>query len=121
MGSLETLQAKIIAGGLALLVTLAAGAAAGAVVNGWRLEAGHARELATKDQEISGLKAAIEKQNGAVEGLRAATEAAHGARKLAESYAQRAIGTLDQRAAAVAGTKATDCPGVLREAWGAGK
>jgi hypothetical protein len=101
-------------GAIALLV----GAfAAGALVNGWRLESGHAKEIATLTKERDDLATQIREQNHAVDTMKALSEAADSRRKLAEGMAQTALQQINDRAAAVTASKAPDCDGVLREAW----
>lgn len=94
------------------------GAAAGAFVNGWRLEAIHLAEMSKKDSRISELEAAIGKQNSATELLEAASKAADERRLMAESMAADAMRRLGNRADVVANSRATSCDGVLKEAWG---
>lgn len=110
---------KVAAGLGVLAVLLAGSAAAGAVVNGWRLAAVHQAELAVKVARITELEASIEKQNSATALLAASTEAADKRREQAEAFAADAIRRLGSRADVVANSRATNCDGVLKEAWGA--
>jgi septal ring factor EnvC (AmiA/AmiB activator) len=109
-------------------VLLAGAAAAGAVINGWRLDGAHQRALADKDKTITQqaldyaeLKAKVADQNHKIEALEAKSTAANDRRKVAEQFAASAIKRLDTREAVVANSKATDCAGVLKEAWEAWK
>ena len=119
--SLELTKLRVLATLLVLAVLLALAGAAGWLVNGWRLDGPHARELAARDGTISTLKAAIDQQNAAIQAVGAATAAAEDRRKQAEAVAARAIDRMNARGAAVAASTATDCAGVLRESWGAWK
>lgn len=105
-------------GGIALLV----GAfAAGALVNGWRLDAGHAKEFATLTKERNDLADKIREQNHAVDTMKTLSEAADSRRKLAEEMSKAAIAKIGSRTDAVASSNATNCDGVLHEAWGTWK
>jgi hypothetical protein len=107
---------------LALAAVLLAGAAAGgAIVNGWRLDGVHQRALAAKDRRIGELQAAISDQNRAVEAMKLQSEAADQRRQVAEKYAADVIQRIRTRDEVVATSKATDCAGVLKEAWGVWK
>lgn len=107
-------QYRLMLGTAALIVA----AAGGAVVNGWRLDGAHERSLAEKDRQIATLRTAISDQNHAVEAMGAAKVAADGRRQLAAKLAAGAIAQAGARGAAAAASKATDCDGVMREAWG---
>lgn len=105
--------------GLALLLVLLAGAAAaGAAVNGWRLDGDHQRALAAKDVAYEALAETVREQNRGVAAMKAATEAAEERRKVAETYAADILKRVNNKAQAVANSKAVDCKGVLQEAWG---
>lgn len=106
---------------LAIAIALLAAAAGGAVLNGWRLEGAHQRALSDKDRQIAALRTAIADQNHAVEALGAAKTAAEERRQVAEKFAASAIARTEGRSAAVAASKAPDCAGVMREAWGGWK
>lgn len=110
---------KILAGLVALVVLLAAAAGAGAVVNGWRLEAGHQQALAEKVARINELETAVQDQNHATELLEAKTKAADERRQAAESRAASTLNKLTNLADVVANSRATSCDGVLQESWGA--
>jgi hypothetical protein len=101
----------------ALGVALLAAAAGGAIVNGWRLDGAHQRALATKQGEYDALASTVREQNRAVDALAAAKVAADERRQLAEKLAAGAIARAGARGAAAASSKATDCDGVMREAW----
>lgn len=107
-------QYRLMLGAAALIVA----AAGGAVVNGWRLDGAHQRALAAKQSEYDALASAVREQNHAVEAMGAAKVAADGRRQLANKLAASAIARAGARGAAAAASKATDCDGVLREAWG---
>ncbi len=101
-------------------ITLLAGAfAAGWFVNGWRLDANHAEAIATLKQERNDLADKIREQNHAVDTMRTLSEAADSRRKLAEDLTRATIASVDRRASTAAASKATNCDGVMREAWGA--
>lgn len=100
-------------------IVLAGAFGAGWMVNGWRLTAGHAREIAALTSESTNLKAKIQTQNFAVDVLNERKNAADERRRLAEVLTKAAQVGLQNRADQVAASKATDCDGVLREAWGA--
>jgi hypothetical protein len=110
-------QFRLVAGAVAL----AAAAATGAAVNGWRLDAVHQRELATKRAEYDALADKVREQNRAVEVLGAAKVAADERRQVAEKFAASTIAHTKDRSATVAASTAPDCAGVMREAWGAWK
>lgn len=109
---------KILFGLAVLALLLAGAAAAGATINGWRLAAEHQVELAQKVARITELEAAVATQNSATELLKAASDAAEERRQLAESMAADAVRRLGNRADVVANSRATNCDGVLKEAWG---
>lgn len=88
---------------------------ASVVQEGW-----DSRDLTAK-VEIADLTAAIREQNRAVEAMGAAAKDADDRRKLAEGYAARIVKSLDRRAAGVASSTATNCDGVMRDAWEAWK
>ncbi|MFZ3289250.1 MAG: hypothetical protein WA191_20720 [Telluria sp.] len=111
-------QYRLLASLAALAVALAGSAAAGAVINGWRLDGDHQRALAENKKEYDGLADQVREQNRAVDALAAASKTADQRRQVAETYTASIIAGLDRRSAAVAGSKAADCDGVLREAWG---
>lgn len=108
---------QLLAGAIALIVALAGAAAAGAAVNGWRLDGAHQRELAEKREQYDALSSAVREQNSAIEVLNAAKVAADERRQVAEKFAASAIARTNDRASAVAASKAPDCAGVMREAW----
>lgn len=109
---------KVIAGCIALLVALAAAAAGGATVNGWRLDADHQRAMTAEKGRYDALADQVREQNRAVEVLGASTKAAQEKADLAQHYAAGLAAMVDRRAAAVAASQATNCDGVLRDAWG---
>jgi len=119
--ALELTKVRALATLLVLVLLLALAGAGGWIVNGWRLDGPHARDLAARDGVIADLRAGIDRQNAAIQAAGAATAAADDRRKQAEAVAARAIGRMGARGAAVAASKATDCAGVLRESWGAWK
>jgi septal ring factor EnvC (AmiA/AmiB activator) len=114
---------------LALAAVLLAGAAtAGAVVNGWRLDGAHQHALADKDKTIAQkdreygeLEAKVSDQNHQIEALQARSTAADDRRKVAEQFAADTLKRIGTREEVVANSKAIDCAGVLKEAWGAWK
>lgn len=110
-----------LAGIAAFVVLLALAAIAGALVNGWRLDGAHQRELAAKQKDYDELAAKVQEQNRGIEALQAKTDAAEGRRQLAELFASGALERAGNRAAGVANSKATSCDGVLKEAWEAWK
>jgi hypothetical protein len=109
---------QLLVGIVALTGALAAAAAGGAVVNGWRLDGAHQRELAEKREQYDALASKVREQSRAVEVMRLKSEAAEGRRKLAEFYAADVLKRLGHRSEVVASSKAPDCAGVMREAWG---
>lgn len=118
---LEVTKLRGLAITIVLAVLMALAGAAGWLVNGWRLDGPHARELAARDATIATLKAAVDQQNAAIRAAGAASAAADDRRKQAETVAARAIDRMKARSAAVATSTATDCAGVLRDSWGAWK
>jgi len=110
-------QYRLAAGAFALTLGLVGAAAAGAVVNGWRLDGAHQRALASeKDLRVAAQKLVTE-QSAAVDKLGAEKRAADERRQVAEKFAASAIARTQTRAAAVAASQAPDCSGVMREAW----
>ncbi len=103
---------------LALAIALVAAAAAGATVNGWRLDGDHQRELTAAADRYEQLAEKVREQNRAVTAMKAASDAADGRRQIAEDYANAVLGRIANRDAGVANSKQPDCNGVLREAWG---
>ncbi|GEM_PF-3241382 len=112
---------RLVAVAVAGLLVLAGAATAGAVVNGWRLDAAHLRALARQKQAYDALAARVNEQNLALAVLEAQTKAAKQQRATAEKFAAAAIARTKDRAAAVASSQALDCDGVMREAWGSWK
>lgn len=116
--SLYFAKYKIIACVILFVVAMAGAAAAGAAINGWRLDAHHQLEMTAEKARYDDLSDKVREQNRAVEVLHASTEAADQRRELAENYAAgilQRLGTRDQK---VANSTATNCDGVLKEAWG---
>ena len=109
---------KVIGGCIALLAALVAAAAGGATANGWRLDAAHQRAMTEEKDRYDALSAQVREQNRAVEVLRASTKAAQDKAVLAGRYAASLATVVDRRVSAVAASKATNCDGVLRDAWG---
>lgn len=103
---------------IAILVAMVLAAGAGAVTNGWRLDAAHQRAMTAKQGEYDQLADKVREQNRGIERLAATTAAADERRKLAESYAADITKRIGNRARDVANSTATDCNGVLKEAWG---
>lgn len=112
---------RLAATGAALVLALGAAAAGGAIVNGWRLEAMHRRELAGERDARGALERRLLEQDAAVALLGAQRRAADERRQLAERLAAAAIDSAASRAKAVAASRAPDCDGVMREAWGSWK
>lgn len=108
---------RVVALAVLMMSMAIGGAAIGASVNGWRLEAAHQLALAAKDKEIAGLTGKLAEQNASIALLGEKTEAAEARRQLAELFASGALERAGNRAAAVSNSKATTCDGVLREAW----
>jgi hypothetical protein len=109
---------KLAAGAAALVLVLATAAAAGAIANGWRLDAAHLRALAIEKEKRVAAETRLLEQSDAVEKLGAEKKAADERRQVAEKFATAAIARAQSRGAAVAASKALDCDGVMREAWG---
>jgi len=109
---------KVLAGVILLALLLVGSFSAGAVINGWRLAGDHQRALTAKDKRIGELETAIANQNHAVEKMQLASDAAEQRRELAEQYAHNVLKRIGDREEAVANSKAKDCVGVLKEAWG---
>jgi hypothetical protein len=119
---------RIAAAGILAAILLASAFTAGAVVNGWRLDGAHQRALAAKDETIGEkvkligeLETAISNQNHAVALMQAQAASADERRRVAEQFASGTINRLGSLEEMIAGSKATSCDGVLREAWGAWK
>lgn len=116
---------KAIGAAVAALTLLAAAAGAGAVINGWRLDAAGQRELAGQKGEYANLLArynvlllAKAEQNGSISLLAYKTEVADERRQVAERWAASTAQSSDRRIAEIKASTATSCEGVLREAWG---
>lgn len=109
---------KIIGGVVTLAISLITAAAGGAVVNGWRLDADHQRAMTAEKDRYDALADKVREQDRAVEALGASTKAAQAQADLAKRYNVSLAAALDRRAAAVTASKATNCDGVLRDAWG---
>lgn len=109
---------KLVGTAAALLLALAGAAGAGAVANGWRLDAAHQRALASEKDKRTAVERQLLEQSAAVEKLGAEKVAADERRQVAEKFAAAAITRAQSRGAAVAASKAPDCDGVMREAWG---
>lgn len=103
--------------GVAVVAALGAAAGGGAAINGWRLDADHQRAMTAEKARYDELSDKVREQNRAVEALGAAKQAADGRRELAERYAAGIIGRIGTREQAVANSQATNCDGVLRDAW----
>jgi hypothetical protein len=116
---------KVIVACIALIAALGTAAAAGAMINGWRLDGDHQRAVATEKAAFAtllaqhnDLKIKVERQNGSVDLLAAKTESADLRRVQAERYAVGIVATTEKRIAEIKASKATTCDGVLRDAWG---
>lgn len=109
---------RILAACLVAGLALAAAAAGGAVVNGWRLDADHQRAMTAEKGRYDLLADQVREQNRAVEVMGASTKAAQDQAELAKRYNVSLAAVLDRRATAVTASKATNCDGVLRDAWG---
>lgn len=116
--SLSLTRARMIGGAIALVALVLASAAGGAVVNGWRLKAGHESALREQDSIIAELRGKLAEQNAAVDAMKGKTEAADELRKQAERHAKEVTRRIADRSAAVGASQAKDCEGVLSEAWG---
>lgn len=110
-------QYRLAAGALALTLVLASAVGAGAVVNGWRLDAVHQRALASEKSKRTAVETLLAEQSAAVDKLGAEKRAADERRQVAEKFAASAIARAKDRGAAVAASQAPDCSGVMREAW----
>ena len=108
---------RLAAGAAALALVLAGAAAAGAVVNGWRLGGAHQRALASEKSKRVAVETLLAEQSAAVDKLGAEKRAADERRQVAEKFAASAIARAKDRSAAVAASQAPDCSGVMREAW----
>ena len=112
---------KLAAGAAALVLALAGAAAAGAVANGWRLEGAHHRALAGETSKRTAVEKQLLEQSAAVDKLGAEKRASDERRQVAEKFAAAAIARTQSRGAAVAASQASDCDGVMREAWSSWK
>jgi len=108
---------RLAAGALTAILVLIGAAAAGAVVNGWRLDGVHQRALALEKEKRVAAEKLLAEQSAAIDKLGAERLAADERRQVAEKFAAAAIARTKDRAAAVAASKAPDCDGVMREAW----
>lgn len=100
-----------------VLLVLALAASAGAVVNGWRINANHFGETTKMVARIHELELEVEKQNSAVAMMKQATDSANTARQRAEQEAtsqRKAAKTRDEWISKLHGT----CAENLRESWG---
>jgi len=109
---------RLVAGAAAFVLALAGAATAGAVINGWRLDAAHQRALASAAKGRVAIEKQLLEQTAAVDRLGDAKAAADERRQVAERFAAAAIARAKDRGAAVAASRAPDCDGVMREAWG---
>lgn len=96
---------------------VAISAAAGAVVNGWRIEAGYSQERLDAAGKISELELRLTEQTGKVELMRQASDSANTLRQRAEQEA------IAQRAAAKKrddwiGKLQGTCAENLKDSWG---
>lgn len=108
-----SLQARLLTG----LGLLAVAALAGAVVNGWRLDARYAQRLTQmKDQNVA-LQRSLDLQNAVVAQWKLQADAAQARGELARQYADRVVAGLGHRTTTVMNSTAPDCQGVLEEAW----
>lgn len=117
MIDLIPLQYRLIASVIALAVALALAAAGGWFVNGWRLDGQHQRAMSDKQSDLVAEQGKVREQNHAVDLMAKSTEAADLRRKQAERFAADAIRRIDSRSESVSKSDATNCDGVLREAW----
>ena len=108
---------RLAAGAAALALVLVGAAAAGAVINGWRLDGAYQRALASEIDKRIAAERKLDDQVAAVARLGDAKAAADERRQVAEKFAASAIARTQTRAAAVAASQAPDCSGVMREAW----
>lgn len=108
---------RLAAGAAALALVLAGAVAAGAIINGWRLDGVHQRELASEKDKRVAVETLLAEQSAAVDKLGAEKRAADERRQVAEKFAAAAIARTQTRSAAVAASQAPDCSGVMREAW----
>lgn len=99
-------------------IALAIGFGGGWLVNGWRLDGSHQREMTKVTADLAAEQSKVREQNHAVDILRNNTEAADTRRQQAEKFASDALKRIDSRTGGVASSQAPDCDGVLREAWG---
>lgn len=111
-------QYRVIAAVAGAAIALGAAAAGGATINGWRLDSEHQRAMTEQKDRYDALADKIREQNRAVELMQKDTAAADERRKLAEQYAAGIINRIGNRTDAVNNSKATNCDGVLRDAWG---
>jgi hypothetical protein len=113
-GQVWKVAAAVLAG--VLLVVGGAGGTAWWLAN---RELTQARiELKAERGVSAALRASIDLQNSAVDAMAASTKAADDRRDMAERYAASAIKATGAREAAARASAATNCNGVLREAWG---
>ncbi|MGZ8339157.1 MAG: hypothetical protein ACXW2U_05530 [Telluria sp.] len=101
----------------AAVLALAIGFAGGWLVNGWRLDGAHQKAISAVQADLATEQGKVREQNVAVDRLKASTDAADKRREQAEKFATAALKRIDSRSAAVSASQATDCDGVLREAW----
>ena len=100
---------------------LATGMGVGWTINGWRLDGDHQREVASQKRQYDDLAAKVGEQNRGIDALATAAAHADERRRIAERYAGDALKRLNSRSDSVAASTATDCGGVLQEAWGNAK
>lgn len=111
---------------LGAIVTVAGAAASSAYFGYEWFMAAHDRDAARADllveqKKAADLMSAIHDHNIAISGLAAATKDATDKRAAAEKASADAIARGANRAAAVKASTATNCAGVLNEAWGGWK
>lgn len=90
---------------------------AGALVNGWRLKTTYLEEKATLNDKIHDLESKVVTQNAAVDTLYQRSKDAELRRKQAEKYSADIVNSINKRKAVIESSTATDCEGVLKEAW----
>lgn len=111
-------QYRVMAAVIAVGVAMTLAGTAGWVVNGFRLDAKYAKQIAVKQAQITDLQSAINVQNTAVAVMGANTEGAYRAQALAEKNAKDWAAVAKQRETKADNLKATNCRDMLENLKG---
>jgi hypothetical protein len=91
--------------------------AAGALVNGWRLDSHHAAEMAAEKQRYETLASATREQNRAIEAAHAASETARRVADEARKAARARRTVIETRVRTVTAYEPRDCDDAVHHWW----